>query len=149
MLFKPMISCKQMLILFVESCWALTLCPPVYKSGDSWPHLSSGIQSWAGSWTFVQCKLVKWLNICYQKHYSCCVQSFLCLFNDYMCLLWLRRMLWEKSRAPSQYKDILSRYGDSHVKDKTVMRPSYSLHGDPYTGKTASLYWNSPSTQFS
>ena len=37
-----------------------------------------------------------------------------------------------KPRAPFQYKDCLSRYGDSHVKDKTVsfkdktvMRPSY------------------------
>ena len=29
------------------------------------------------------------------------------------------------TRAPSQYKDHLSRYGDSHVKDKTVARLSY------------------------
>ena len=32
---------------------------------------------------------------------------------------------WEGIRAPSQFKDYLSRYGDSHVKDKTVIRPSY------------------------
>ena len=32
---------------------------------------------------------------------------------------------WMISRAPSQYKDHLFRYGDSHVKDKTVTRPSY------------------------
>ena len=42
--------------------------------------------------------------------------------------------------VPFQYKDRLSRYGDSHVKDKNVIRPSYLLHGDPYTGKTISLY---------
>ena len=31
----------------------------------------------------------------------------------------------KETRAPFQYKDCLSRYGDSHVKDKTVTRPSY------------------------
>ena len=35
-------------------------------------------------------------------------------------------------------------YGDSQVKDKTVARPSYLQHEDPYTGKTASLYWDGP-----
>ena len=30
-----------------------------------------------------------------------------------------------EDRAPSQYKDHLSRYRDSHVKDKAVVRPSY------------------------
>ena len=48
--------------------------------------------------------------------------------------------------ALSQYKDHLSlpRYGDSHVKDKTVARLSYLSHGDPYNGKTTSLYWDAP-----
>ena len=47
--------------------------------------------------------------------------------------------------APSQYiKTIFPRYGDSHVKDKTVVRLSYLSHGDPYTGKMTSLYWDSP-----
>ena len=32
---------------------------------------------------------------------------------------------WVNTRTPSQYKDLLSRYGHSHVKDKMVMRPSY------------------------
>ena len=36
-------------------------------------------------------------------------------------------------------KTVFPRYGDSHVKDKTVARPSYLQHGDPYTGKTTSL----------
>ena len=35
-------------------------------------------------------------------------------------------------------------YGDSHVEDKTVVRPSYLQHGDAYTGKTTSLYWDAP-----
>ena len=42
-------------------------------------------------------------------------------------------------RGPSQYKDCLSRYGDCHGKDKTVVRPSYLEHGDSYTGKIASF----------
>ena len=42
----------------------------------------------------------------------------------------------------SQYRDRLSRYGDSRVKDKTVARPSYLQHGDSYPGKTTSLYWD-------
>ena len=41
-------------------------------------------------------------------------------------------------------KTVFPRYGDSHVKDKTVARPSYLLHGDPYAGKTTSLYWDGP-----
>ena len=54
---------------------------------------------------------------------------------------------WRTTRALIQYKDGLSRYGDSHVKDKTVARPSYFQHGDPYTGKT-SLYWDGPQGPF-
>ena len=48
------------------------------------------------------------------------------------------------TRAPSQYKDRL--VWDSHVKNKTVARPSYLKHADPYTGKTTSLYWEGPQT---
>ena len=43
---------------------------------------------------------------------------------------------------PSQYKDCLSRYGDFHYKDKTVVRPSYFYNGNSYTGKKISLYWD-------
>ena len=39
-------------------------------------------------------------------------------------------------------KTVFPRYGDSHVKDKTVVRPSYLWHGDLYTVKTTSLYWD-------
>ena len=42
--------------------------------------------------------------------------------------------------AQFQYKDRLSRYRDSHYKDKTVSRPSYLYNGNSYTGKTTSLY---------
>ena len=45
-------------------------------------------------------------------------------------------------RPPSQWKGRLSRYGDFYVKDKTVARPFCLLHGDPYTDKTTSLYWD-------
>ena len=47
------------------------------------------------------------------------------------------------SRATSQYKDSPSRYGYCHFKDKTVV-PSYRWHGNPYTVKTTSLYWDGP-----
>ena len=42
------------------------------------------------------------------------------------------------------YKDRFSQVWDSHVKDKTVARPSYLWYGDPYTDKTTSLYWDGP-----
>ena len=44
--------------------------------------------------------------------------------------------------ATSQYKDCLSKVWDSHVKDTTVARQANLLHGDPYTNKTKSLYWD-------
>ena len=44
-----------------------------------------------------------------------------------------------KYQAPSQYKDGLSRYGDSHGRDTVLY-----LTWDPYTGKTISLYWDGP-----
>ena len=48
------------------------------------------------------------------------------------------------AQGPVNIKTIFPRYGDSHVKDKMVMRPSYLWYGDPYTGKTTSLYWAGP-----
>ena len=41
-------------------------------------------------------------------------------------------------------RTVFPRCGDSNVKDKTVERPSYLSHGDPYNGKTTSLYWEGP-----
>ena len=41
-----------------------------------------------------------------------------------------------------RYKDFLSQVWNSNVKDKTVARPSYLKHGDPYIGKTTYLYWD-------
>ena len=38
-------------------------------------------------------------------------------------------------KAPSQYKGSLSRYGDSHHKDKMVSWLSYLYKGNSYTGK--------------
>ena len=48
------------------------------------------------------------------------------------------------SRDPFQHKDHLSMYEDFHYKDEIDVRPSYLYDGNPYTGKTASLYWDSP-----
>ena len=58
--------------------------------------------------------------------------------SDILNLRLIRRV-W----APPQYNDSLSRYRDSHFKDKTVVRPSYLQHGDPYTGN-AYPYWDGP-----
>ena len=41
-------------------------------------------------------------------------------------------------------KTVYPRYSNLMFKYKTVARPSYLWHGDPYTGKTISLYWDSP-----
>ena len=49
-----------------------------------------------------------------------------------------------KNLVQSEYEYSLFGYGDSHVKDKTVARPSYLSHGDPYTGKAIFLYWDGP-----
>ena len=45
--------------------------------------------------------------------------------------------------APFQYKDGLPKYEDSHYKDEMVMRLSYFYNGNPHTGKTESLYFDS------
>ena len=39
---------------------------------------------------------------------------------------------------------VVPRYGDPHVKDKTVARPSFLWHGDPDTGYTKFIYWDGP-----
>ena len=41
----------------------------------------------------------------------------------------------KSTRALSQYKDHLSRYGKLYYKDKTVVRPSYLYYGNSYTGR--------------
>ena len=48
------------------------------------------------------------------------------------------------TRAPSQYTNALSRYGNLHYKVKTVIKLSYIYNGNTYTGKTASLQRNCP-----
>ena len=52
--------------------------------------------------------------------------------------------LSDKPWAPSQYKDHLLRYMDIYHKSKTVMRPPYLYNRNLYTGKMASLYWDTP-----
>ena len=50
-----------------------------------------------------------------------------------------------RCRAPEprlNIKTVFPMYGGSHVKDNMVARPSYLFHGDPYIGKTTSLYWD-------
>ena len=77
--------------------------------------------------------------------------SFWCFKCDYIFQIinmfgeqWVNSSGRSDAWAPSRYKDRLSQVWNSHVKDKTVMRPSYLLHGDPYTGKSTSLYWDGP-----
>ena len=65
--------------------------------------------------------------------------------NHFISSLLLNGMIcffppWQGTRAPSQYKDHLSRYRDSHYEDKTVMRPSYLYKVNSYSGKIVSLY---------
>ena len=49
-------------------------------------------------------------------------------------------------QKPDPRLDIKSlfRYGDSHYKDKTVVRPSYLYNGNPFTGTATSSYWDGP-----
>ena len=60
--------------------------------------------------------------------------------------LWYRRRLVPSllaediqiARSHLNIKTVFLRFGDPHVKDKTVTRQ----HKDPYTRKTTSLYWD-------
>ena len=56
-------------------------------------------------------------------------------------------MLQPRHQGPSQYKDVLSEYGDFHYKDKMVSQPSYLYNGNSFTGKT-SLYWDGPQKRY-
>ena len=47
----------------------------------------------------------------------------------------------KRTLAPSQYIDCLSWYRDSHYKDEMVW---WQSSGNPYSGKTLSLYWDGP-----
>ena len=47
-------------------------------------------------------------------------------------------------RSSDWYQNHLSRHRNSHYKDKPVVRPSHFYNGNSYTGKTKSLYRNSP-----
>ena len=51
-------------------------------------------------------------------------------------LSWTRTRLHLNIRNVSQVPTI--------YKDTPVVRPTYHYYGNPYTGKTASLYWNGP-----
>ena len=55
-------------------------------------------------------------------------------------------LLYKDFMVLSQYKDSLSRYSDSHYKDKLVVRLSNLFNGNPYTGKMTSLYWDGSQT---
>ena len=54
------------------------------------------------------------------------------------------RLSSQTIRATFQCEKRLFRYGNFHDKDKTVMRLVYLYNGNPYTGKTTSLYWDGP-----
>ena len=49
-----------------------------------------------------------------------------------------------RNTSLSQYQDRLSRFGDFHYKDETVVRLSYLYDRNSHAAKTASLYWNHP-----
>ena len=78
-----------------------------------------------------------------------CRLSLLCI---YFCgLIWFMYPYlsglphWVRLNGPHlNIKTIFPKYGDSHVKDRTVTRLSYLQHGDPYTRKMTSLYWDGP-----
>ena len=73
-------------------------------------------------------------------------QNFYILLK-YICAFPITSNIWKstdswnpsiwKTRTwnPSQYKDCLSHYGDSHYKDKTDVRPFYLYNRNPDTGK--------------
>ena len=69
-----------------------------------------------------------------------------CPLHQLCCHYHVRHLLLNALQAAPRLniKTIFPRYWDSHVKDKTVARPSYLKPGDPFTGKTTWLYWDDP-----
>ena len=63
------------------------------------------------------------------------------LWQAWFCFYWQWIVI---TRAPSQYKEGFSRYGDSHYEDKTVVKLFYLYNGNSYTSKTVFLYWDGP-----
>ena len=61
-----------------------------------------------------------------------------------MSLIDNRSRHWDSSWVLSQYEYCLSRSGELHYKDKMVARSFFIYNGDPYIGKTTSLYWDGP-----
>ena len=55
---------------------------------------------------------------------------------------------WNHPKGPSQYKDRLSKYMEFHYKDKMAVTVLL-YNGNPYTGKTTSLYWDGPQIVYS
>ena len=57
---------------------------------------------------------------------------------------WIQGLILQLYRpwhcALFQYKDYISRYKDSHNKDKMAIKPSYLYDGNPYAGKASFLY---------
>ena len=105
----------------------------------------------ASQWeTTLQCNVVSHWLAAYTKWSLCCM--YLAPMESESCHLlsvlhWSINSLWPETCFNIYiymfiflYKDSVSRYGDSHYKDKTVTRPSYLYNGNPYTGNTTSLY---------
>ena len=65
-------------------------------------------------------------------------------YNDLVLRSWWPEPVVRNNQDPLLNIKRLSRYGEIHDKDKTVVRPSNLSHGDPYTGETVTLYWDSP-----
>ena len=61
----------------------------------------------------------------------------------WLILMVLRSEFYPRTRAPSQWKDTLSRYGDFRYKYERVLRMSYLNNGKSYTGKITAFYWDS------
>ena len=64
------------------------------------------------------------------------------LMND---PIWSQICSYEMRSGPRRnIETVFRRQKNSHVKDKTTVRPSYLQHSDLYAGKTTYLYWGGP-----
>ena len=97
-------------------------------------------------WLYYACVVGKSLKTicfcCFGGRHIVCV----CTLHDSSALLWCRSSQSVKENKTSGAHlsiNILSyQKKDSHVKDKTVSRPSYLWHGNPHTLKRRTLYWD-------
>ena len=89
---------------------------------------------------------VLWIHVDWTiiQYILLCMYTYSWWTFNYIFEIISRRLIHCNTRVLSQYKDSLSRYGNFHYKDRTVVIPSYLNNRYFHTCKTTFLYWDGP-----